>query len=76
MKVIIDNIEYVPKCTIEPLNDERLQECLEVLTGMRYFHENHKMMSGTYEAIKALSPELANLEPDAAYSFIHGEDNN
>ncbi len=71
-KVIINGVEYVPKVTIEPINDERLQECLEILTSMRYFEESHKMMAHTYDAIKSLSPQLADLEPEAAYTMIHG----
>jgi hypothetical protein len=47
VKVIIDNIEYVPKATIEPITDERIQKCLEVLTSMRYFGQSHKMMAHT-----------------------------
>ena len=43
-KVIIDGVEYVPKAQVEPLNDERLQKCLEVLTAMRHFNQEHKMM--------------------------------
>ena len=70
--VVIDNIEYVPKAEVKPLNDERLQACLEVLTSMRYFNQYHKMMPLTWDAINAISPELAKLEPDAAYDLIHG----
>jgi hypothetical protein len=73
-KVVIDGVEYVPKADVKPLNDERLQACLEILTSMRYFNQEHKMMPHTWEAINAISPELALLEPDAAYSRIHGED--
>lgn len=74
MKVVIDGIEYVPKASIKPATDEIIQECLEVLTEMRYFNQNHKMMGLAYNAIKALSPELAELEPDIAYSRMHGEE--
>jgi hypothetical protein len=71
LKVIIDGIEYIPKSYVEPINDERLQRCLEVLTSMRYFGQTHKMMPNTWEAINALSPELAKLEPNAAFKLIH-----
>ncbi len=71
-KVIIDGIEYVPKAEIHPLNDERLQECLEVLTEMRYFNESHKMKALAWNAINALSPELAALSEDVAYDRVHG----
>ena len=76
-KVIIDGIEYVPKAEVLPINDERLQDCLEVLTEMRHFNQYHKMMGLAWNAINALSPELAKLSTDAAYNRIHGkEDNN
>ena len=71
-KVIIDGVEYVPKAEIPPLNDARLQACLEVLTEMRYHNQHHKMMGLAWNAINALSPELAKLEPDVAYERIHG----
>lgn len=70
--VFIDGIEYVPKAEIPELNDERLQGCLEVLTEMRYFNQNHKMMALAWNAINAISPELAKLPVDVAYDRIHG----
>lgn len=73
-KVIIDGIEYVPRAEVPEISDERLQRCLEVLTTMRYLHQDHKMMSNTWEAINALSPELAELEPGAAFDRIHGSE--
>ena len=73
-KVIIDGIEYIPKAEVLPINDERLQNCLEVLTEMRHFNQSHKMMGLAYNAINALSPELAKLSEKAAYYRIHGED--
>lgn len=74
-KVVIDGVEYVPKAEIQPLSDDRLQSYLMVLTEMRYFNQHHKMMALAWNAINALSPDLAKLEPDVAYSRIHGEDN-
>jgi len=71
-KVIIDGVEYVPKADIPELTDDRLKRCLEVLTSMRYFGQDHKMKPHTWEAINALSPELAKLEPDEAFHRIHG----
>jgi hypothetical protein len=72
MKIIIDGIEYVPKAEILELTDERLKAVLEVLTSMRYFGETHKMMAHAWDAINALSPELAQLSERAAYDRIHG----
>lgn len=71
-QVIIDGVEYVPKADIKPLDDTRLHACLEVLTEMRYFKQEHKMSALAWEAINALSPELATLEPEVAYERIHG----
>jgi hypothetical protein len=71
-KVFIDGIEYVPKAEIPELNDVRLKNCLEVLTEMRYFNQHHKMKALAWNAINALSPELAKLDPDSAYDKIHG----
>lgn len=72
-KVVIDGVEYVPKADIPGLTDKRLQECLEVLTEMRYHNQYHKMKALAWNAINALSPELAKLDESSAYSRIHGE---
>lgn len=71
-KVIIDGVEYVPKAEIQTLNDDRLQKCLEVLTEMRYFNQQHKMKALAWNAINALSPELAALSEHDAYDRVHG----
>jgi hypothetical protein len=70
--VMINGVEYVPKASIEPINDERLQGCLEVLTEMRYHNQEHKMKALAWNAINFLSPELAKLDEDAAYDRVHG----
>lgn len=70
-EVIIDGIKYVPKAEIPELTDQRLQECLEVLTEMRHFNQHHKMMVLAWNAINALSPELAKLPENEAYERIH-----
>lgn len=72
--VVIDGVEYVPKAEIPELTDKRLHDCLMVLTEMRYFNQHHKMMGLAWNAINALSPELAKLEPEVAYNRIHGND--
>ena len=73
MNVVIDGVEYVPRAEIKPLNDDRLHECLKVLTSMRYFNEQHKMMGHVWEAINELSPELAGLPPNEAFNRINGD---
>lgn len=70
--VLINGVEYVPKAEVPELTDQRLLGCLRVLTEMRYFNQYHKMMGLAYNAIHALSPELAELGPDEAYHRIHG----
>lgn len=75
--VIIDGIEYVPKGDIPELNDERLQRCLEVLTEMRYFNQQHKMKALAFNAIEAIAPDIAKLDEATAFERIHGtEDDN
>ena len=71
-KVIIDGVEYVPRGEVPELTDKRLQECLEVLTEMRYFNEEHKMKRLAWGAINALAPDLAALPEGVAYERIHG----
>ena len=73
MNVIINGVEYVPKAEIPDLTDARLKECLEILTTMRYLNQGHKMKAHAWEAINALSPELAKLDDEDAFNFIHGE---
>ncbi len=70
--VVIDGVEYTPKAEVPELTDERLKSCLEVLTSMRYFNQSHKMLAHSWEAINALSPELAKLTPEDAFDRIHG----
>jgi hypothetical protein len=75
--VIIDGIEYVPKAEIPELTDDRLQKCLECLTEIQYFREQtHKHRAWAWDALNALSPELAKLAGDnaqAAFYRIHGD---
>ena len=71
-KVVIDGVIYVPSAEIPPLTDTRLKECLMVLTEMRYFNQSHKMKALAWDAINAISPDLAKLDEDSAYELIHG----
>ena len=75
-KVTIDGIEYVPKCEIPELTDERLSEVLKGLTSMLYFREEHKSMTHAWEVLNNLSPDLAKIAADnpmAAYKMVHPE---
>lgn len=69
--VVIDGTRYVPAADIPEITDERLKRCLETLTEMRYFNQEHKMKALAWNAINALSPELAKLSPEKAYDLIH-----
>lgn len=73
-RVVIDGVLFVPAGSIPPLNDSRLKQCLEILTSMRYFKEEHKLYRQTWDAINALSPELAKLDDDSMYNRIHGSE--
>ena len=70
MNVIIDGVEYVPKAEIAP-TDKNIMSCLEVLTEMRYFNQHHKMMGLAWNAINALSPDIAKMGTEEAYDKIH-----
>lgn len=76
--VLIDGIEYVPKVEVLPLTDERLQKCLESLTEIQYFHEQrHKHRAWAWDALHALSPELAKLaadDPSAAFDRVRSSE--
>ena len=74
MKVLIDGVEYVPKVEIGKITDEKINECLMVLTEMRYHNQNHKMKALAWDAINSLSPDLANLSEKEAYDFVHKDD--
>lgn len=76
-KVVIDGVVYVPKNEVPELTDERLRNCLAVLTEMRYFNQGHKMMGLAYNAIEALAPDIAELSSNdhqAAFDLFHDED--
>ena len=74
MSVIIDGIKYVPENQIKPLNDERTQEVLECLTSIRYFNlSTNKMRAQAWDAINAISPDIAKLDESIAYELVHGE---
>jgi hypothetical protein len=74
--VLIDGAEYVPKAEVLPITDERLQRCLESLTEIQYFYEcSHKHRAWAWDALNALSPELAQLSGEdakAAFDRVHG----
>tara|TARA_Y100000310_G_scaffold332116_1_gene407075 strand:- start:1200 stop:1430 length:231 start_codon:yes stop_codon:yes gene_type:complete len=75
MNVIINDIKYVPENEIKPLDDERTKEVLEHLTSIRYFNlSTNKMRAQVWDAINAISPDIAKLDETTAYDLIHGED--
>ncbi|MDK9793767.1 hypothetical protein [Vibrio sp. D431a] len=71
--IIVDGVEYVPKAEVPDVTNEQVSECLKVLTEMRYFNESHKMRALAYNAIMALSPELAEVDERTAFDMMHKE---
>jgi len=71
--VMINGIEYVPKVEVKPMTDLVTANVLKVLTEMRYFGQSHKMHSLAYDAIYAISPDLANMDPDDAFRFVRND---
>ena len=51
--------------------DERIKECLKVLTRMRYFEDERKIKRLAMDAINALDPELAKLDEAEAFYKAH-----
>lgn len=76
-EVTVNGVVYVPRAEVPPLNDERLQEALKVLVSIQYFRESHKAIAQAWNALHILAPELADLaslDPEAAYTRMHGDD--
>lgn len=75
MKVIIDGVEYVPRADVPPITDQTQLECLRSLIEIQYFREQtHKHRAWAWDALNALSPELAQLaaeSPQAAWNRVH-----
>ena len=75
MEVIINGIQYVPKCDVKQLNDVITQEVLEQLTSLRYFNlSTNKMRAQAWDAINAINSVVAKLSPSDAYNLVHGID--
>ena len=73
--VIIDGIEYVPKADIPELTDASLTACLRELTAIQYFAgERHKHRSWAWDAMNAIAPELAKMDPEVAFAYIRKDD--
>lgn len=75
--VVIDGVEYVPRAEVPELTDVRLKAALQSLTEIQYFSEcSHKHRAWAWDALNALSPELAKLasdDPKAAFDRMHTE---
>jgi hypothetical protein len=76
--VVIDGVVYVPRAEIPELTDERLRRCLQSLTEIQYFSDQrHKHRAWAWDALHALSPELAELStsnPEAAFDRVRDPD--
>jgi hypothetical protein len=76
MKVVIDGVEYVPRTEIPPLTDKALKAALKELVNIQYFHgQTHKHRAWAWDALDALAPNLARMEPREAYNFLSGGSN-
>ncbi|MDF8330527.1 MULTISPECIES: hypothetical protein [Aeromonas] len=76
-RVVIDDIEYVPRAEIPPLVNETLTKALKELVSLYYFEDWHKARGRVWNAIEYLSPELAELvsnNPLAAYERLSPPD--
>lgn len=71
MEVIINGVKYAPVVDNSNVTDGSINECLRVLTSMRYFKQDHKMMPNVWDAINALNPNLAAMNEDDAFSAMH-----
>lgn len=73
-KVLIDGVEYIPRAEVPEITDEKLLQCLQSLVEIQYFNETHKNRAVAWNALEALSPELAELcisDPEAAWHRVH-----
>lgn len=72
-QVLIDGIEYVPRAEIPPMDNDQLAVALRELVSLYYFNDWHCAQGRVWNAIRALSPELAALvsdNPTAAYKRL------
>lgn len=72
-EVLINGVHYVPRASIPKLTDKRLVNCLSYLMEIQYFKQDHKSRAIAWNALHALSPELAQLAGDdesAAYDRV------
>lgn len=74
MEVIIDGVRYAPVTEIPEATDKSIQECLEVLTEMRYFNQGHKMKPLAWNAINALAPNLAAMDEESAFNAVRAKE--
>ncbi len=78
MEVVIDGVTYVPRAEVPPITDQRLLECLRELTAIQHFHgQTHKHRVWAWDALHALSPELAELSsnnPEAAFTRVRPQE--
>lgn len=73
MEVIIDGVKYVPAAEVPPITDDRLRNCLRELTAIRYFGISNRTKANVWDAINALSPDLAALDDESAFNLMHPE---
>lgn len=72
--VIVNGLRYTPKLRHNEISEEDIKKCVSELLAIQYFNIKHKNRSVAWDALKYLSPCLAELcskDSSAAYGFIH-----
>jgi len=76
-RVVIDGLEYSPFINFDNITKEMILQCTKELVSIQYFNIKHKNRAVAWDALNALSPNLANLVSDnkcAAYELLNGTD--
>jgi hypothetical protein len=75
MNVVIDGIKYVPEYTIPPLDDVRLERCIQELLSIQRFPEyTNKHRAWAWDALNAIAPDIAKLPPEKVWNLFFGDD--
>jgi hypothetical protein len=61
MKVIIDEVNYIPEADIPEVTDKTLQDAIRQLVSIQYFREHHKAVAQSWDVLNTLAPDVAKL---------------
>lgn len=77
MKVIIDDIEYVPKTEVQPPSESALNRCIAELVAIQYFYPGGgKVRAHAWDALYEIAPNIAEMcssNVKAAYLATHAD---